>query len=186
MEQATIAEFAERFPALAQELGPENLAKLLRVTTVFELPADRKVIRDRMPVDSLYLILEGRVAISVEENRQSILLGELGPGEWLGEVSVLSGEMLASSTVTTQTPVRFLRLRHEAFEDLIAKSDEIASVLLRQIVLMLADRLRKSGATLQQPVKIQAVTEAADERGRGEDRPARNWLESFFGRSGGT
>ena len=185
MDNAMIAEFSTRFPALAEELGPANLETLLGSTTVVELPARRKIIRDRMPVDALYLILEGTVEISVEENRQSITLGHLGPGEWLGEVSVLSGELLASSTVTTETPVKFLRLRHQAFEDLIATNQEIASVLLRQLVLMLADRLRKSGTTLQQPVKIQAVTDAQETFGGQVRAPARNWLESFFSRTGG-
>jgi CRP-like cAMP-binding protein len=96
---------------------------------------------------------------------------------------VLSGDLLASSTVTNETPVKFLRMRHQAFEDLIATKQEIASVLLRQLVLMLADRLRKSGSTLNKPVKIQAVTDAHDGSG-GHDKPrARNWLESFFSRS---
>jgi CRP-like cAMP-binding protein len=183
MENAQVAEFSTRFPALANELGPVNLNTLLAATTVLELPVGRKVIRDRMPVDALYVILEGRVRISVEEFGQSITLGQLGPGEWLGEVSVLSGELLASSTVTTETPVKFLRLRHQAFEELIATNEEIASVLLRQLVLMLADRLRKSGATLRSPINIEKIPDSQDGASAPARVPARNWLESFFSRS---
>jgi CRP-like cAMP-binding protein len=185
MDSKLTSEFSARFPALAEELGPANLETLLAATTSLELPAHRKVIRDRMPVDSLYLILDGKVSISVEAEKRAIKLGESGPGEWLGEVSVLSGELLASSTVTTETPVRFLRLRHEKFEELIWKNAEVSSVMLRQLVLMLADRLRKSGATLKQPPPV--VTVAAD----GGDADAahaggkgRNWLDSFFGGPG--
>ena len=185
MDSKLTSEFSARFPALAEELGPANLETLLAATTSLELPAHRKVIRDRMPVDSLYLILDGKVSISVEANKRAIKLGESGPGEWLGEVSVLSGELLASSTVTTETPVRFLRLRHEKFEELIWKNAEVSSVMLRQLVLMLADRLRKSGATLKQPPPV--VTVAAD-GGDGEAAQAggkgRNWLDSFFGGPG--
>jgi CRP-like cAMP-binding protein len=180
-DSRTIAEFSARFPALADELGTENLGKLLDATTSLELPAHRAVIRDRMPVDSLYMILDGRVSISVEADRRAIKLGELGAGEWLGEVSVLSGELLASSTVTTLTPVKFLRLRHEKFEDLIWKNEEISSVLLRQLVLMLADRLRKSGATLNQPPPIETVAEGAGGPAAPGGGKGRNWLESFFG-----
>ncbi|MBI1965787.1 MAG: cyclic nucleotide-binding domain-containing protein [Betaproteobacteria bacterium] len=185
MDSKTIAEFTARFPALADELGQAGLAKLLEATTSLELPDGRKVIRDRMPVDSLYMILDGKVSISVEANGRSIKLGELGPGEWLGEVSVLSGELLASSTVTTETPVRFLRLKHEKFEELIWKSEEISSVLLRQLVLMLADRLRKSGATLKEPLRIETIIAETADAAPAEGKP-RNWLESFFGRPGGT
>ena len=186
MDSQTIAEFSTRFPALADELGQANLTKLLESTTSLELPAGRKVIRDRMPVDSLYMILDGKVSISVEASGRSIKLGELGPGEWLGEVSVLSGELLASSTVTTDTPVKFLRLRHEKFEELITKSQEVSSVLLRQLVLMLADRLRKSGTTLKEMPRIETIMETADVAPMAAEGKPRNWLESFFGKPGGT
>ncbi len=186
MDSKTIAEFSTRFSALADELGQANLMKLLEATTSLELPTGRKVIRDRMPVDSLYMILDGKVSISVEASGRSIKLGELGAGEWLGEVSVLSGELLASSTVTTDTPVKFLRLRHEKFEELILKHEETASVLLRQLVLMLADRLRKSGATLKQPPRIETITETADAAPAATEGKSRNWLESFFGKPSGT
>lgn len=185
MDSKLTTEFSARFPALAEELGAANLGTLLAATTPYDLPAGRKVIRDRMPVDSLYLILDGKVSISVEANKRAIKLGELGPGEWLGEVSVLSGELLASSTVTTEKPSRFLRLRHEKFEELIWKNTEVSGVLLRQLVLMLADRLRKSGATLKQPPPVETVTadggdgDAAQAGGKG-----RNWLDSFFGGPG--
>ena len=183
MDSKLITEFSAKFPALAEELGPANLEILLSATTPLELPANRKIIRDRMPVDSLFLILEGKVAISVEANKRAIKLGELGPGEWLGEVSVLSGELLASSTVTTEAPSRFLRLRHEKFDELIWKHAEVSGVLLRQLVLMLADRLRKLGATLKQPPPVQTV-EANEADPTPSNFKGRNWLESFFGGAG--
>jgi CRP-like cAMP-binding protein len=183
MDSKLATEFSAKFSALADELGPANLETLLAATTPLDLPAGRKIIRDRLPVDSLYLILEGKVAISVEANKRAIKLGELGPGEWLGEVSVLSGELLASSTVTTEEPSRFLRLRHEKFEELIWKNAEVSGVLLRQLVLMLADRLRKSGATLKQPPPVQTVvSDEADPTP--SNFKGRNWLESFFGGPG--
>src|SRR3954468_23854627 len=132
------AELADRFPGLARDLGPDNVAMLRKACTQLEMPAGRKIIRDRMPVDSLYLILEGHVGVSVEEGGRAISLGNLGPGEWLGEVSVLSGEFLASSTVTALTPVVLLRLKHQAFDDLILRNDRIATGMLNQLVGMLA------------------------------------------------
>ncbi len=89
-------EFREKFPLWAAALGPDNVNSLLAATSKLELPANRVIIRDRMPVDSLYLILDGEVSITVEENGKSIRLGVIGPGQVLGEVSVLSGEQQAS------------------------------------------------------------------------------------------
>jgi CRP-like cAMP-binding protein len=169
-------EFEKQFAQWARALGPENVDKLLAVTTRLELPANRVIIRDRMPVDSLYLILDGEEAIK---------LGVIGPGQVLGEVSVLSGEQSASSTVTALTPVKMLRLRHQAFEDLIATNYVVASVLLQHFVDMLADRLRtsaKSFAELKEGAPAQAEVLSDDSptlRGK-------NWIKSFFDRVPGT
>src|SRR3954468_10589133 len=92
--ESMTAELADRFPGLARDLGPDNVAMLRKACTQLEVPAGRTIIRDRTPVDSLYLILEGQAGASVEESGRAISLGSLGPGEWLGEVSVLSGEFL--------------------------------------------------------------------------------------------
>jgi CRP-like cAMP-binding protein len=182
-----IAEFQQRFSALARDLGPANTEVLVKSTTPLELPAGRKIIRDRMPVDSLYLVLNGTVSITVEESGRAVQLGSVGPGEWLGEVSVLSGELLASSTVTSSSPVRLLRLRHEKFEQIISTNYAIASVLLRQLVGMLADRLRASvrsfGAITTTAADDPNGPQAAFDPTRTEGR---NWISSFFRKASGT
>jgi len=182
-----VDEFRRRFPGLAQDLGPRNLEILVGSTTLLELPDGRKIIRDRMPVDSLYIVLDGELTISVEENHKAIRLGQVGPGQLLGEVSVLSGELLASSTVESRTPVRLLRLRHEKFGELIATNYEIANALLKQLVGMLADRLRMSAKSFSEQASGGA------NGGGGNAAPAepaptggRNWLKSFFDRVPGT
>jgi CRP-like cAMP-binding protein len=180
-----VEEFRKRFPALAQELGPRNVEVLVGATTALELPPGRKVIRDRMPVDSLYMVLDGELTISVEENKKAIRLGQVGPGQLLGEVSVLSGELLASSTVESKTPVKLLRLRHEKFGELIATNYEIANALLKQLVAMLADRLRASSRSFSE----HAPTDDAAPPAQGQqEAPAKsqNWLKSFFDRVPGT
>jgi CRP-like cAMP-binding protein len=175
-------QFGQRFPQLAAALGAQNLAVLTRAMSTLELPAGRRIIRDRMPVDSLYFILEGEVSILIEEAGRSISLGRVGPGEWLGEVSVLSGEMLASSTVRSETPVKLARLKHQAFEELIVRNEAIASAMLRELVSMLAARLRASNEVSRRPITLEntgngfAATQPIPSGG------GRNWLASFFGR----
>lgn len=144
MEPTTSEAFCTHFSSLADELGPVHTATFLKGVTVLELPAWRKLIRHRMPVDSIYLIMAGTIEVTVEGAQVSTVLGVLGPGQWLGEISALSGELIASATITTQTPALFLRMRHQVLEDLITTDPEVASVLLPHLVLMLSDRLRKS------------------------------------------
>ena len=182
MQKELVAEFHSKFPQLAQDLGPDNLHTLLAVCTAVEIPSGRRLFRDRMPVDSLYLVLEGELAVSVQEGQKTLELAVVKPGEWLGEVSVLSGELLASSTVIARTPARLLRLRHQAFEDLIRRDQHIASALLRHLVGMLADRLRGTSLVGGQ---LAAIRNAVEQEKSGAQVAARSgWLASFFGHTG--
>jgi len=179
MSNPTSAEFAASFPQLAHDLGQENLQVVLRAASSLALPAGRRVIRDRGPVDAIYFLLDGTVAVSVEEDGHSVAVGTAGPGEMLGEVSVLSGELLASSTVTASTSVRLLRLKHQAFEDLINTNADIAAALLKHLVGMLAARLRSSQSVAAAPIRID---EAAPDQTLIGAKPPRNWLAAFFGK----
>ena len=147
MKQDISAEFQRRFPAVSAELGPENLARLLDACTVVDIAPRRKIFRDRMPVDSLYLVLEGEMLASVEDGSKTLEVGHIRPGDWLGEVAVLSGEMLASSTVTTTSRCRALKIHSRDFENFVIHDADISHVLLGQLVDLLAERLRESNAT---------------------------------------
>lgn len=152
VDQNIAAEFKNRFPAVAEELGPNNLARLLDACVVVDLPPGRQLFRDRMPVESLYLVLDGELVATVENGTESLKkatlkVGHVKPGDWLGEVAVLSGEMLASSTVTTLTRCRALKIRHQDFERLVLHDEDISHVVLGQLVDLLASRLRESTAT---------------------------------------
>jgi len=146
VNQDISAEFQRRFPAVSAELGPDNLARLLDACSVVTLPPGRKLFRDRMPVDSLFLVLEGDLQASVGDGSKTLELGHIGPGDWLGEVAVLSGEMLASSTVSTLTRCRALKMHARDFENLVIHDPDISHVLLGQLVDLLARRLRESNA----------------------------------------
>ena len=133
------------YSMLKEELGEINTEVLLKSMTLLELPAGRNLTRYRMPVDSTYFIVGGSVEVTVDEGNGKITLEHsLDHGHLLGEVSALSGDYLASATVTTVTPSRFLRLRHQALEELLTSNQDISTILLRYFVLMLSDRLRKA------------------------------------------
>lgn len=140
-----IAEFETRFPDIAQELGKPNLEILLDGASVQEIPSGRIVIRDRMPVDFLYFVLDGTLSASIEDGKKSMRLGTIKPGEWMGEISVLSGELLASATVTTETPCKLLRVHHLTFAKLITENETVAQVLLQHFINLMAKRFRASG-----------------------------------------
>lgn len=78
------------------------------------------------------------------------------------------------------TNVTLLRIKHQAFEELVMGSDEVAAPLLRQLTAMLTERLRATAQVAAQPINIRKVEarEAQIEEGK-----SKGWLQSFFGRS---
>ena len=136
------AEFAAAFPKLSTELGADNLTLLLDGASVQELAEGRTLIRDRMPVDFIYFILSGSLSVFIEQAGVSMKIAITKAGEWLGEISVLSGEYAASATLMTDTPCKFVRVHHISFEKLIAGNDRIAQVLLDNFIGLMAQRFR--------------------------------------------
>ncbi len=141
-QSSTVALFATHFPQIAQELGAANLALLLDGATVQEIAPGRAVIRDRMPADFIYFVLEGTLGAYIEDGGKSRRIGSVKPGEWMGEISVLSGELLASATVITDSVCKVVRVHHITFGNLIADNESVAKVLLDHFIALMAQRLR--------------------------------------------
>src|SRR5579862_943206 len=76
---------------------------------------------ENMMADSLLILAEGRVRISSKNAKgEDVVLGELGPGDYLGELSLLQqGQRMC--TATALAPIRALELRHADFQKLLAQ-----------------------------------------------------------------
>jgi CRP/FNR family transcriptional regulator, cyclic AMP receptor protein len=84
-----------------------------------------------------FLILEGDVAISIHGAPR----GTLGPGDYLGEISLIDGEPRAATAVAT-TPVRAWSLASFHFRPILRSYPSIAEKLL----ILLCRRLRDTEA----------------------------------------
>lgn len=93
-------------------------------------------------MDAFYLLLEGTLALSIELDGHSIQLGELRPGNWVGEVAYLSGSATACATVTATSEAKLARLAYRDFEAMVAGGPIAACRLMHGFILMLIRRLR--------------------------------------------
>lgn len=134
---------------LAGQIGAEHADVFLEHASLVELPRGEALLRDQQPVSALYLILDGRVGLSVEVAGHSIHLGAMDAGNWIGEVAYFSGSRVSCSTVTAETDARLMRLGHAEFGVIARASPEAACRLTHVLVTMLIHRLR---ATVQNPV----------------------------------
>ncbi len=107
------------------------------------------VLREGDPGDSLYAVLEGRLAVVRAEIREMPYYGlfwetlaELGPGAWVGEASLLTGAS-RNATVIAATPVLLLEMDKAAFEGSLKREPV---VLDRLVDLMESRAAARPGA----------------------------------------
>lgn len=136
-------------PELTEQLGVEHVKALVDRVEAVELGQGEVLIHDQAPMDAFYLLLEGVLTLSVEIEGHDILLGELKPGNWVGEVAFLSGSRQACTAVSAATDVKLARLSYRDFEAMLAEDPTAACRLMHGFILMLIRRLR---ATANDPV----------------------------------
>lgn len=94
------------------------------------------IVRQGGPGSRLYIIVEGRADVCVEsDHTDRAKVAELGPGDFFGEMALMTGEARAASVIA-RTNVLAYRLDKESFRDLLASRTDVAE----QISTLLASR----------------------------------------------
>ena len=119
--------------SLFAEMRPKDLESVERLADTVDIEAGRTLMRQGDHGNEMYVIAKGTVRIE----RNGKHLADLGPGNAVGEMSLLSeGPRLA--TVTTLEPVTAFVLGHREFHTLLADSTELRQCILNN----LAGRIR--------------------------------------------
>ncbi len=134
---------------LAGQVGKENAPVFIEHASLQELAKGEVLLRDQEPVSAMYLLLEGRLAMSVDVAGHSIHLGHMDSGNWVGEVAYFGASRVACSTVMAESDALVMRLGYAEFGALARGAPEAACRLTHVMVTMLIHRLR---ATVQNPV----------------------------------
>lgn len=95
-------------------------------------PAGSILFTEQSAADSMFVIGKGRVLLSTRGERSDISLGELGPGECLGEVSLVApGQRMC--TATAGSAVTAFELRHTDFQKLIGSKPQACMKLMMAV-----------------------------------------------------
>jgi CRP/FNR family transcriptional regulator, cyclic AMP receptor protein len=113
------------------------------------LETGERLVREGDQGDSMFVIVAGKVKI-VKENTEGseIILNHCGPGEAIGEMSLLDQEPRSASVFAT-VPTQLLELKQEIFLDILDQQPEIALMLIRSM----SSRLRFSTTYIQQAIE---------------------------------
>jgi CRP-like cAMP-binding protein len=123
---------------------PDNvLAVIARITEEVSLAEGETFINEGDLGDCLYLIVEGQVRVHSQGNTIIVL----GPGQTVGELSVLDPEPRAASAVTLG-PARLFRIDKALFDDVLADQAEIAHGVIRALCRRVRDQGRETASRL--------------------------------------
>jgi len=174
------AQFEKEFPSLAHRLGRGNVALLLQLAQLRDLPTGHVLIEDALPVDAVHLIVSGELRVELKEGEQTLLLGRLGKGKWVGEVSLFTGDNIATSGVITDTPAAVLSLKHADFIAAQTQHPDFASALTQVFVDLMTERLRASNQVLEQIGEHKLVFHGGDSLRSDGDGAQQGWLKSML------
>ena len=97
-----------------------------------EAPRGRDLTEQGRRGREFFILLEGTVAV----RRNGRKLADLGPGDWFGEIAILTFKP-RTATVTAISPVRLLVLSDRAFRRVVETTPRIALKVLRNVAARL-------------------------------------------------
>jgi cAMP-dependent protein kinase regulator len=123
-KERAASHFFTGFPAGALEL-------LLAITSLRSFEPGQTIVSEGEPGTSLFLINEGTVEVQTKDPAgKPLILAQLGPGDFFGEVAVLSGKP-RTATIIARTAVNAIEISSEDLESIAGKFPEVRVVLQR-------------------------------------------------------
>lgn len=133
-------DLVSRIP-LFEGLSAESLSSIAACLQPLEVPAGGVVFREGDDGDDMYMVAAGRVRIVSDVETEKVVFADLGPGEFFGEMSLLTGAPRSAGAVAG-TAVELWRLHRAAFESIQRDHTEIALGISR----ILGERVRRGNS----------------------------------------
>lgn len=116
--------------------SPEDLQALYAAGEARSCTAGEVLVQKGEAGDSMFVVLEGTVAIELGDGREDL---EIGPGGFFGELSFVNPSHRRSGTVVSPGESRLCVLGPAAIEKLLASSPRVLMTLLRRTTAFLVD-----------------------------------------------
>ena len=150
MEIETIAKLQKA--ALFQDLPESMLSALADKMTKQRLESGQVLFRKGDAGDALYIIDHGRVKIVTEDaHGGELVLNECGPGEAIGDMSLIDHEPRSASVVALST-AELLTLSRVDFLDVLNANPSVAVEIMSRLSARLSGRLRYNTTYIEKAI----------------------------------
>jgi CRP-like cAMP-binding protein len=109
-------------------LKPDAISGIVRDSPLMLFATTEYLIEQGAAGESMLLIIRGRVDVSIERDGRSSVVAQLGPGDCVGEMSLLTGEPRNASVIAL-TEVEAVEIKKEAFGAYIRQNPEVLGPL---------------------------------------------------------
>ena len=130
-------------PSLLRLLASIDRDALTQLMTEHSYPPGEIIFREGEDGDAMCLVRAGRVAVIKGDFESPTILGFRGPGEIIGEMSLLEHQPRSATDVALGS-VRLLRITREGFQRFVSARPEVGISIMR----MLSGRLRDADNVL--------------------------------------
>jgi CRP-like cAMP-binding protein len=115
-------------------LPATTMQRIAAAACDFDVPAGQLLIEANAPGSGMFVIVDGSVEVHTHTGTF-----QLGPGEAIGELALLTARGVRSGRAQATTPVRALALARDDFGAILADDHGLALWLLETIATRLAD-----------------------------------------------
>ncbi len=126
--------------SLFRACSKSELRTIAKLAEELKVPAGKTLVRQGASGREFFLILEGESRVERDGREVAVL----GPGQYFGELSLLSREP-RDATVTTLTPSVLLVIGQREFGGVIAESPTMARKLLEGMARRLRELDQRAG-----------------------------------------
>jgi len=117
-------------------LSDEQRAELARITRMGLYAAHETVVRRGEPGSSMFIVARGAVSVTLEPGGAEV--ARLGPGNFFGEMSLLTGEP-RSATVAAVTDSELLEITAESFRRFVLDNPAVVDQITAKVAARSAE-----------------------------------------------
>ena len=114
--------------SLFADLSDEALERVAELSTEFEAPAGWVLVEVGQPGSGMFVLEEGIVEVQTPDGRR----WELGPGEFFGELALLTDHP-RNARIRAKTPVKCLAISRMDLSRLLEEEPEIGVAMLPKL-----------------------------------------------------
>ncbi len=121
---------------------------------------DEQIVKQGEGGDSMFFVRRGEVRVTLEKYGQVKEVALIGPGNYFGEMALLTGES-RTATVTAVIDVENFVLRKEPFSEVLLSNSDIANIIAGKVAkrkASLESSLSQFSDVIDEPKAVQAST----------------------------